>query len=374
MKWTKATIMTTVDAIDFITVMLDELGIEGVEIEDKRGITEEEKEEMYINILPEAEEDDGSAKVSFYVNILSENPEDGKDYGNAVENHREFAGLMKKVEEGLKELRGFVDIGDCSIVITDTKDEDWINNWKKFFKPFRISDRIVIKPAWIEFEAAGSGETNAEGNSGTGTNAEGNSRTGTAAEESAGSDIRVKEDDIVVEMDPGISFGTGSHETTKLPILMLEEYLKDGMRILDVGCGSGILSIIGIKLCGGKAVMTDIDRHAITAAKENMDRNNIPEDSYSIEFGNIITDEEFAAKIGEEKYDIVVANILADVIMPLSGKVGPLLKPDGIFICSGIIEDMADKVKEKLDENGFEIIKERHMGDWVGFAARPRII
>lgn len=335
MKWTKATINTTTEAIDLITVMLDELGIEGVEIEDKRGITEEEKEEMFINILPEGEEDDGSAKVSFYVNILSENPEDGDEYGNAVANHREFSELIDKVREGLEELGNFINIGDADIVITDTKDEDWINNWKEFFKPFRISDRIVIKPEWEELNG-----------------------------------FDVSDDDVIVDIDPGISFGTGSHETTKLAILLMEDYLKDNMRFLDVGCGSGILSIIGIKLANGTAVLTDIDKHAITSAKENLEKNNIPDESYRIEFGNIISDETFANMIGQEKYDMAVANILADVIMPLSEKVGPLLKPEGLFICSGIIESMAEKVKEKLEESGFKIIKERHMGDWVGFAAR----
>ena len=196
MRWTKFTLDTTREAVDFISLILSDIGIEGIEITDKRPITEEEKKEMFIDILPDIGEDDGSASVTFYIDsILAEDIED----------------VQLKVQNALKELSKTVNVGSGRLHISQTEDKDWINNWKKFFKPFRVDENIVIKPTWTELDES-------------------------------------KEEDIILEIDPGISFGTGGHETTKLAMLALKKYLKTDDIVLDAGSGSGILSILAMKL------------------------------------------------------------------------------------------------------------------------------
>lgn len=318
MKWTKFTLETTTQAEDLVSDMLCEMGIEGVEISDNVPITEEEKKKMYVDILPVLKEDDGSALVTFYID-LNENTEE----------------LLSKIKEGLQELSSFVPVGSGNITVSETEDKDWINNWKKFFKPFRIDDTIIIKPTWEKL-------------------------------------TDVKENDLVIEIDPGISFGTGSHETTKLCIINLKHYVKPDSVILDAGSGSGILSIIAKKL-GAKEVMgIDIDQYATEAAKENAGVNKLELSDGNLSFltGNIIEDDGIRTKIGKAKYDVVVANILADVIIPLSDVIGENLKPGGIFISSGIINTKEDAVREALLKNKFEILEVNHMKDWVSFVAK----
>lgn len=333
MIWTKATIDTTCEAVDIISVTLDEMGIEGIEIEDNLGISDEDKAAMYIDILPELGEDDGTAKVSFYIDIRDENSEDDDNYGNAVANKEEFLKLINDVKEELEQIRKYCDIGEGTITISKTDDADWLNNWKEFFKPFKVADDIIIKPTWEKLND-------------------------------------VNEGDIVVEIDPGTAFGTGSHETTRLCINALRKHIKNDTVLLDVGCGSGILSIIGLKLGAKSALGTDIDRHALTATRENALVNKIGEDSFTALSGNIIEDEELQAQVGFEKYDIAVANILADVIIPLSKEIGSHIKPGGLFISSGIINMKRDEVEAAILENGFTIIEENTLGDWVSFTAR----
>lgn len=334
MKWTKATIETTVEAIDFICIMLDEKGVEGIEIEDNVGLTPEEISQMYIDIPLELPSEDNSAKVSFYINILDENGEDGQDYGNAVLNREEFIKLLEDVKNELDSMRSYVDIGEGTISVSCTEDKDWINNWKEFFKPFKVADDIIIKPTWEEL-------SNEE-----------------------------REDNLVIEIDPGTAFGTGAHETTKLCILSLRKYINDTTDFIDVGCGSGILSIVGLKLGARSAFLTDIDKHAIEATVENFRVNGLREDVYELKAGNIIEDKELMDAAGYEKYDIAVANILAGVIIPLSGQIGKHIKKDGLFISSGIINTMADEVRENIVANGFEIIEENRLKDWVSFVAK----
>ncbi|MBQ3061402.1 MAG: 50S ribosomal protein L11 methyltransferase [Lachnospiraceae bacterium] len=334
MKWTKATIDTTVEAIDFICIMLDEKGVEGIEIEDNVGLTPKEIATMYIDIPLELPSEDNSAKVSFYINILDENGEDGSDYGNAVLNREEFIKLLEDVKNELDSMRSYVDIGEGTISVSSTEDKDWINNWKEFFKPFKVADDIIIKPTW---------ETLSD-------------------EES--------KDNLVIEIDPGTAFGTGAHETTKLCILSLRKYINDTTDFIDVGCGSGILSIIGLKLGARSAFLTDIDKHAIEATVENFKVNGIAKDLYELKSGNIIEDKELMDMAGYKKYDIAVANILAGVIIPLSGQIGKHIKKGGLFISSGIINTMADEVRENILSNGFEIIEENRLKDWVSFVAK----
>ena len=243
---------------------------------------------------------------------------------------------MRRIRDKIEELSAFLPMGSGRIHFDVTQEEDWINNWKVFFKPFRLDDNIVIKPSWETLEDR-------------------------------------REDDIIVEIDPGTAFGSGSHETTKLCITMLKKYMKPGAAILDVGNGSGILSIIGLKLGAGHASATDIDPNAIRASEENFEMNHIPEGQAEVCQVNILDPAEAAGAAmvnGTEKYDLIVANILADVIIPLSGLVKPLLKEGGVFIASGIINTMEEAVREAVEANGLEILEVNHMKDWVSIVAR----
>lgn len=316
MKYNKVSLETTTEAIDFISNLFDELGLEGIEIIDKIPLTEAEKEAMFIDILPQLPPDDGTAIVNSYVN-----------------DHTDMEVLKHKIEEGLKEISMFVSIGSGKIVIEEMDDQDWINNWKAFFKPFRVANDIIIKPTWEKLEDK-------------------------------------REDDLVIEIDPGTAFGTGSHETTKLCIDGLRNYITKDSKLLDVGCGSGILSIIGLKLGAKEAVGIDIDPEALKVTYENIEVNGINRNQFTVLEGNIIEDVKIQKKVGMGKYDIVVANILADVIIPLSDKVGQHLKNGGLFLSSGIINTKKDEVKKAILKNGFEIIEENEMGDWVSFVAK----
>lgn len=316
MKWTKFSLETTTQAVDLVSNMLDELGIEGIEIEDKVPITEEEKKVMFIDILPELGEDDGKATVSFYIS-----DDEDKD------------STLSSVKEGLVELADFVEVGDMKITVSETEDKDWINNWKQYWKPFRVADDIIIKPTW---------ETLEEKN----------------------------ENDLVIEIDPGTAFGTGSHETTRLCIQGLRKYITNETVLLDVGSGSGILSIIGLKLGAKAALGTDIDPNAIHAMYDNAKVNGITEGEFTVKIGNIIDDKTLQEEVGMEKYDIVVANILADVIIPLSSEIKQHMKKCGLYITSGIIYMKRDEVKEAIEENGFTIVEENKMGEWVSFVAK----
>lgn len=317
MEYTKISLKTTTEAVDLISNLFDELGLEGIQIEDNIPLSEEDKKAMYIDILPELPEDDGTAIVSSYFEPNSFDVED----------------LIQKIQEGLEEIAVFTNIGEGTIQLGNTDDKDWINNWKEFFKPFRVADDIVIKPTWEELEAA-------------------------------------SENDIIIEIDPGTAFGTGSHETTKLCIQGLRKYITSATELLDVGCGSGILSIIGLKLGAKHALGTDIDPNALAVTLENIEVNQIKKEQFSVLSGNIIEDKNLQKEAGMKKYDIVVANILADVIIPLSGMIQQHMKEDGVFISSGIIYMKKEEVKEALFANGFTIIETIEMGDWVSFVAK----
>ncbi len=318
MKWIKFTLETTTEAVDLVSDMLNDLGIEGIEVTDNLGISEEDKQKMFIDILPELEEDDGSATVSFYI-----------DTDQDVEQ------VLHQVKEELLGLSSYVNIGKGEITVSETEDKDWINNWKEFFKPFRVDDTIVIKPTWEEL-------------------------------------TDVKEDDLIIEIDPGTSFGTGAHETTKLCIIGIKKHIQPASIILDAGSGSGILSIIAKKLGAKEVLGIDIDQNATNAAIENAEVNKlmIKEGDLTFVTGNMIEDDGIRRELGKEKYDMVVANILADVIIPLSDVIGENLKPGGIFISSGIINMKEDAVREAILKNKFEILEVNRMGDWVSFVAK----
>ena len=318
MKWKKFTLATTTQAVDLVSSMLDDIGIEGVEIEDNVPLTERETKGMFIDILPELPPDEGVAKVSFY-----------------VDDDRDIEELMKQVEEGLDELAVFTDLGQRTISASETEDKDWINNWKQYFKPFTVDD-ILIKPTWE-----------------------------TVPEE--------HKDKLLIQIDPGTAFGTGMHETTQLCIRQLRKYIKGGERVLDVGTGSGILGIAALKLGAGSVFGTDLDENAIVAVGENLASNDISPEQFAVIQGNIIDDAAIKEQAGFGVYDIVVANILADVIIMLQKETAPHLKDGGIFITSGIIDMKEQAVLQAFSENpAFEVIEVTHQGEWVSVTARKR--
>lgn len=316
MKWIRFTLETHTDAVDMLSYMLSEIGVEGIEIEDHMPLSEEDKKKMFVDILPDPVENDGSAKVHFYMEPENCNPEK----------------IMLQVQNIVQEVSEFCETGKGTITLSETEDKDWINNWKTFFKPFRASDDIVIKPTWVDYE-------------------------------------KEKESDILIEIDPGIAFGTGSHETTRLCIQALDKYVKEGDSILDVGCGSGILSIAALKLGAGHATAIDIDETAVKVAAENMVVNHIPSNRYTLFDGDLITNQYMKVRAGSG-HDIVVANILADVIIPLTGIIRPHLKKGGLYITSGIIDTKEAEVREALVSAGFEILDAQHMKEWCCFIAR----
>ena len=316
MKWIRFTLDTHTDAVDLLSYKLDEIGVEGIEIEDKLPLSEADKEKMFVDILPDPVDNDGTAKVHFYMEPKNCDPEK----------------VMLQVQNIFQELREFCEIGKGTITLSETEDKDWINNWKTFFKPFRAADDIVIKPTWETYE-------------------------------------KEKDSDILIEIDPGIAFGTGSHETTKLCIQALDKYVKEGDSILDVGCGSGILSIAALKLGAAHATAIDIDEVAVKVAAENMAVNQIPSSRYTLYDGDLISNAFLKVKAGTG-HDIVVANILADVIIPLTGVIRPHLKKGGLYITSGIIDTKEEEVRQTLLENGFEILAVEHMKEWCCFIAK----
>ena len=317
MKWNKYTLETTTAAEDFMSSMLMELGIEGVEIEDKIPLSKQDQADMFIDFLPELPPDDGVSYVSFYLE------DNGEDYTE----------LLKQVKTELEELRKIVDVGTGVITSDQTEDLDWINNWKKFFSSFYIDD-ILIKPTWEELKEE-------------------------------------DKDKFLIEIDPGVSFGTGKHETTQLCIRQLLKYIPGTTpKVLDVGCGSGILSIVALKLGASEVVGTDLDADCMTSTRDNMQVNHLDLSKGTFYVGNLIDDTELQEKVGTECYDIVVANILADVIIPMAPVIPARLKKGGYFITSGIIDFKEDAVKEAIEKAGLTVVEINHQGEWVNITAR----
>lgn len=318
MKWKKFTLTTTTEAVDLVSSMFDDIGIEGIEIEDNIPLTDKETKGMFIDILPELPPDEGVAKVSFYL-------DDGAD----VEE------MLLKVENGLDELSLFTDLGARTITASQTEDKDWINNWKQYFKPFTVDD-ILIKPTWE-----------------------------TIPEE--------HRDKLLVQIDPGTAFGTGMHETTQLCIRQLKKYVNPDTMVLDVGTGSGILGITALKLGAKEVWGTDLDENAITAVGENLEANGISTDKFHVLQGNIIDDRQVKDWAGYGKFDVAVANILADVIIKLVDQVPAHLKQGGIFITSGIINMKEDAVKAAFAGcDQLEIVEITRQGEWVSVTSRKK--
>ena len=326
MKWMKFRIKTITEAEDIIISTLYDIGLEGAQIEDKIPLTALEKEQMFVDILPDGPEDDGIAYLSFFV----EEKEDGSLNVNGMPTDRET--IVAQIEKELDELRFFAEIGEGSISITETEDIDWINNWKQYFHQFYIDDLLVI-PSWEE----------------------------------------VKEEDRdkkILHIDPGTAFGTGMHETTQLCIRQIKKYLTSKTELLDVGTGSGILAILALMYGAKHAVGTDLDPCAVEAVAQNMEANGISAESFQMMIGNIITDQEIQDKVGYGRYDIVVANILADVLVPLTPVIVHQMKKGGIYITSGIINTKEETVREAVEAAGLKILEVIYQGEWVSVTAR----
>ena len=315
MKWNQFRLKTTTEAEDIVSSMLADLGIEGVQIEDKIPLTQSDKEQMFVDILPDIPEDDGCAYLTFYLDEDVDKQE-----------------MLLKVRQELEEMRSYLNVGECTIEESQTEDVDWVNNWKQYFHQFYIDDILVI-PSWENVEAKDS-------------------------------------DKMVIHIDPGTAFGTGMHETTQLCIRQLKKYVTEDTEILDVGCGSGILGMLALKFGAKHSVGTDLDPCAIDATYENMDNNGISRDQYEVMIGNIIDDKAVQDKVGYEKYDIVAANILADVLVPLTPVIIHQMKKGGIYITSGIIEDKEDVVVKAVKEAGLEVLEVNHQGEWVSVTPR----
>ena len=260
MKWKSFRLKTTTQAEDIVSSMLADLGVEGVQIEDKIPLTAADKEQMFVDILPETEADDGIAYLSFY-----------------LEEDADTESILKNVRQELEEMSEFMDLGECSIEESETEDVDWVNNWKQYFHQFYVDDILII-PSWEDVKPE-------------------------------------DEDKMVIHIDPGTAFGTGMHETTQLCIRQIRKHVTPDTEILDVGCGSGILGMLALKFGAKHSVGTDLDPCAIDATYENMEVNGISKDQYEVMIGNIIDDKAVQDKVGYECYDIVVANIVLVTIL-----------------------------------------------------------
>lgn len=315
MKWNKFRIKTTTEAEDIVCSSLMDLGIQGVEVEDKIPLTQREKEQMFVDILPEIDVDDGVAYISFY-----------------LEEDEDKEKMLQAAREELKEIGTYVNVGSMEIEESQTEDVDWVNNWKQYFHQFTIDDVLII-PSWEDVQPE-------------------------------------DEDKMIIHIDPGTAFGTGMHETTQLCIRQIKKYVTEDTEILDVGCGSGILGMLALKFGAKHSTGTDLDPCAIDATHENMEVNGISRDQYRVMIGNIIDDKEVQDQVGYDHYDIVAANILADVLVPLTPVILNHLKTGGIYITSGIIEEKEETVVEAVKAAGLEVLEVNHQGEWVSVTAR----
>ena len=315
MKWNRFTVKTKTEAEDIVISTLAEVGIEGVEIQDKQPLTEEDKAQMFVDIMPEGPADDGVAYLNFY-----------------LEEDADKEAILKDVREALDDLKNFMDIGEATIEESQTEDKDWINNWKQYFHQFYVDD-ILIVPSWEEVKAE-------------------------------------DKDKMILHIGPGTAFGTGMHETTQLVIRQLKKYVTPDTEMLDVGTGSGILGIVALKLGAKHVLGTDLDPCAVPAVAENKEANQIVDETFDMVIGNIIDDKAIQDQAGYEKYDIVTANILADVLIPLTPVIVNQMKKGAYYITSGILDVKEEVVVEAVKAAGLTVVEVTHQGEWVSVTAR----
>ena len=328
MKWTAFRIKTITEAEDILISTLYDIGLEGAQIEDKVPLSASDKERMFVDILPDTPEDDGIAYVTFFV-------ETGAD-GMLLLSGEKITkqALLARIEEEMDDLRCFMDLWAGDIALSETEDIDWINNWKQYFHQFYIDDLLVI-PSW--------------------ENVPEESRNGK-----------------VLHIDPGTAFGTGMHETTQLCIRQVRKYMEENAQILDVGTGSGILGIIALMYGAGHVTGTDIDPCAEQAVAENLTANGIDPARFEMMIGNLITEEPVRERVGFERFDIVTANILADVLVMLTPVIVRHMKQGGYYITSGIINEnhKEQDVKDAMLAAGLEIVETTYQGEWVSVTGR----
>ncbi|MDO5377246.1 MAG: 50S ribosomal protein L11 methyltransferase [Clostridia bacterium] len=312
MDWTEAVVHTTTMGADLVSELLMDAGAVGTAIEDRYDVTSSKKSDGMWDMIDE----DVLAKMSEDVLV--------KAY---FQNDQHAAETLLLVSERLRELLrmdlGF-DVGSLELESRGVREQDWAENWKKYYKPFRAGERLVIKPSWEPYEAQ------------------------------AG--------DLVLELDPGMAFGTGTHETTFMCMQQLERYVTPGRRVIDVGCGSGILALAAAKLGAGDVLAIDLDELAVKVAAENTQKNGLA-DVVRVEHGDLL-------ERREEKADVIVANIIADVICSLCGPAKEHLLPGGVFICSGIIKEREEDVQRALSSAGYTVVNRLAKGEWVCLAAR----
>ncbi len=355
MKWSKITIKTIPEAEDIIISSLYDIGLEGAQIEDSQPLTEEEKQQMFVDIPPEPQSDCGTANLHFFVEVTDDtesgstsidknklklSPGLNADADNSYvpassglpEGFESLEQLLEAIRLELEELRQFMDIGEGTISVSETEDIDWMNNWKEYFHQFTIGDLLVI-PSWEK-----------------------------VSPEDA--------DKKILRIDPGTAFGTGMHETTQLCIKQIKKYTDTQTKLLDVGTGSGILAIVALMYGAKETVGTDLDECAIEAVCENMKKNNISPNQFTMMIGNIIDNKEIQEKAGYVTYDIVVVNILAEVLVSLTPVVYQTLKKGGIYITSGILHEKTALVTDAIECAGMTVIEVTRQGEWASITAR----
>lgn len=317
LDWIRIIIKTNSQGQEAIGYALSQLGIQAVEIEDPFEIItaiEKKKEETQVqwDYIDEELIQNNKDEVLIKAYLAEDTPYEDK---------------IIQIQEKINHIKSFLDIGSGEIEIEKVNEEDWAESWKKYYKPFRLGKHIIIKPIWEEYSSA-------------------------------------EKNDIIVEMDPGMAFGTGTHETTSMCIELLEKYLNENACVFDIGCGSGILSIVAAKLGADHVIAVDLDSNAVEASKKNIALNQLQE-KVRIFQGNLLDNI-------SEKADIVVANIIADVIIQLSNSVPDYLKNEALFIASGIIKERKDEVISVLERNGFNIIEITEKGEWCALVAQKR--
>lgn len=314
-NWIIAKIFTTTEGIEPVCGCLLGVGITGFEIKDSKDFEEflERKDGNWDYIDDDLME---MRTCESCVTVYIADNEQGKEMLNAL--NREMISLKERDVDNK--------FGRLETELSGIKEEDWANNWKQYFKPFEVGTRLAVKPSWESYKNP-------------------NGRT-------------------ILEIDPASSFGTGQHNTTRLCLELIEKTVKNGDKILDLGCGSGILSIAGILLGAENATAVDIDQNSVKIAKENFAKNNIPDSNFNAYVGNIIGDDELREKLGGG-YDLVVANIVADVLIAMSPIFGRFMKADGKIIISGIIIERCDEVMTAMEKNGFRRVELRENGGWA---------